>query len=85
MSKKTNLIDILKGHEGEIFWTKFGKCTYVSTILGKRLTFSMIDDHHHFETDSTGKISMFRGMSVSSTIFPSETLHDWNKWKDSLS
>jgi hypothetical protein len=84
MNKEINLVDILKSHEGETFWLTFGECIYVSTIFGKRLVFSMVDDHHHFQTDSTGKVSMFRGMSVSSMVLPDKIQHDWNKWKENF-
>lgn len=71
MNENINLCEILKGHEGEIFYSPC--CGYIElTKIGNFVLY--FDDT--FKTDSYGRINN-RGKCI---LFPSRNQRDWNKW-----
>lgn len=75
MDKKLNLCKILKGHEGEVFWSDvFGLITFVEVQEKEFIRCKWGNIVMTLYPDGS-KIKGERG-----TLFPSKDQRDWNKW-----
>lgn len=80
-NKELNLGEILKGHEGESFYShSYGKVIFLK-ICGHRLIFfkqrhSKYIDRTEFSVSFGGRIHGDGEID----IFPSKNNRDWNKW-----
>lgn len=73
-----NLCEILKGHEGEIFYSSlYGNMTFVEIRKGYAypLIFTLKSKDYYLTSD--GKFNLDNAECL---IFPSKDLRDWNKW-----
>lgn len=78
MNKDINLCKILKGHEGEIFYSPlYGNMTFVEIRKGYAypLIFTLKGKDYYLTSD--GKFNVDHAECL---IFPSKVQRDWNKW-----
>ena len=81
MNNELNFCDILKGHEGEVFYSPaFGDLTLIHT--GNNLIFES-KYNYVVSFDSMGIYSGNDGDNKELCIFPSKEQRDWNKWIES--
>ena len=78
MNENINLYEILKGHEGETFYSLYWGEIKLTKINDKFLIFQN-------DNNIMNEITSFNGKSIYSQeldIFPSKDQRDWNKWDE---
>lgn len=79
MNKNINLCEILKGHEGETFYSPVFGIVILQEILNDCLCIKSVDKVINLYKD--GKYDI-HGECM---IFPSKDQRDWNKWNNEVS
>lgn len=76
MNENINLCEILKGHEGETFYSPcFGNCRLDD--VNNLIYFTSLDTEVTFSLRKDGKYSSKQGELM---LFPSKDYRDWDKW-----
>lgn len=77
MNENINLCKILKGHEGETFYSPIlGNLTF-ECIIYPYVRFKVIDSNDNWDINSNGKLY---NDSDELIVFPFKDQRDWNKW-----
>lgn len=78
MNENINLCEILKGHEGETFYSPiFGNVTLFA-INFQTLEFTSIEN----DTAAIENSGKFYNKADEICVFPSKDQRDWNKWAE---